>query len=517
MKRALIVIAVILIVAFVGIGIFIATFNIATYKGFIVSQLERMTGNKVEIGGLSMKVQKDGALLDVEDFKIYTESTGNRAVLLSFERLEALVELAPLLARILRVARMSVSKPEIRISKGEGGALRLAGYGKPDGTSTAPVGPTPAGSAPSAAKAFDIYINSIEIKEGTLRFQDMSFSGTLKIKVRELELSKGKISKLSAEASLADGRVSMPLLKVPVEKINLTATAESDSIMVTSFSASVATSTLSGSGKFDDIFGGLRATLQATAEVQGIKEFIFSILGQKQSMDGNARLTFDGTMTGSSWPEISKTLTGGGEFYLDRGMMMNTNILNQTLGSLTLFPGLPDMVKGYVPAPIQQAFGNDNTVIEPLRQVYVIEGGYVMISDLNFKTDTFEMRGEAKSSFTGDVSGSGIIRFAQSVSAAMLKAAPEMKYITDSQGIVEFPMAFKIGENGFKVIPDLKYVGKKVAVQKAGEIVNDFIQKAVNGHAQPGSAGNSPGEPVKAPKLKDLVKSFMEEQRMSSQ
>ncbi len=171
----------------------------------------------------------------------------------------------------------------------------------------------------------------------------------------------------------------------------------------------------------------------------------------------------------------------------------------------------------YVPVPIQQAFGNDNTVIEPLRQVYAIEGGYAMISDLNFKTDTFEMRGEAKSSFTGDVSGSGIIRFAQSVSAAMLKAAPEMKYITDSQGIVEFPMAFKGGENGFKVIPDLKYVGKKVAVQKAGEIVNDFIQKAVNGHAQPGSPGNSPEEPVKAPKLKDLVKSFMEEQRRSSQ
>ncbi|MBU1809152.1 MAG: hypothetical protein KJ661_06320, partial [Candidatus Omnitrophica bacterium] len=104
-----------------------------------------------------------------------------------------------------------------------------------------------------------------------------------------------------------------------------------------------------------------------------------------------------------------------------------------------------------------------------------------------------------------------------SVSSAMLKAAPEMKYITDSDGMVEFPMAFKSGENGFKVIPDLKYVGRKVAVQKAGEIVNDFIQKAVNGSAQSASGGKSPDAPIKAPKLKDLVKSFMEAERRSSQ
>jgi hypothetical protein len=216
-------------------------------------------------------------------------------------------------------------------------------------------------------------------------------------------------------------------------------------------------------------------------------------------------LSFDGAMTGRSWPEISRTLTGGGEFYLDRGMMTNTNVLNQTLGSLTLFPGLPNMVREYVPAPIQQSFGNNDTVIEPLRQSYTIEGGYVMIPNLNLRTDTFDLRGEAKSSLTGDVSGSGIMRFAQSVSAAMVKAVPEMKYITNDQGMVEFPMAFKGGENGFKVIPDLKYVGQKIALQKAGDVVAGFIQNA----SKPGSAGDSNASSVKIPKIKDLIKSYM--------
>jgi hypothetical protein len=467
MKKFLIVIAVILIIAFAGIAVFIATFDIMLYKGLIISQLERMTGNKVEMGRLSLKMQSRGALLDVEDFKIYNESEGNRTILLSLEKLEALIELAPLLARSLNVTRISVSGPEIRIIRDEEMRISIAGYGQAPGVVDSSVG-----VVAYESRTFNIHISSIEIR---------------------------------------DGKVTVPQMKVPVESISLSATAESDSITVNSFFASVATGTLTGSGRCDGISGLPKTALRATFEVQGIKKFIYSILEQKQNMDGNMRLTFDGTMTGLSWPEISKTLSGGGEFYLDRGMMMNTNILSQTLGSLTLFPGLPDMVKGYVPVPIQQAFGNNDTVIEPLRQIYTVEGGYVMIPDLDFKTDTFDMRGEAKSSFTGDISGNGVIRFGQSVSGAMLQAVPEMKYITDSEGMVEFPMAFKSGDDGFKVIPDLKYVGKKVAVEKAGDMVNDFLQKVTQPPA-PGPDGSIPEAPVKIPKIKDLVKNFMKEQ-----
>ena len=187
--------------------------------------------------------------------------------------------------------------------------------------------------------------------------------------------------------------------------------------------------------------------------------------------------------------------------------MMNTNVLNQTLNSLTMFPGLPEMMRGYVPAPIQQAFGNNDTVIQPLRQIYTIEGGYVMIPNLDLRTDTFDMQGQAKTSLTGDVSGNGMIRFAQSVSEGMVKAAPEIKYLTNNQGLVEFPMAFKAGEGGFKVIPDMKYVGKKVAVEKAGQMVTDFLQKTSKDGAK-GAPSGATAE--KAQEIKDLVNSFID-------
>ncbi len=334
-------------------------------------------------------------------------------------------------------------------------------------------------------------------------------AGAIKVKLTELEFSEDKISKLSMDASLKGGRIVLSGLKVPVERIDLIVSCKDNNVNVRSFSAEMANGSIAGSGTFKDIFTIMQTTLRVTVEVKGLREFILNALGQKRNMDGNARLTFDGSMTGRTWPEISKTLSGKGDFYLDRGMMMNTNVLNQTLNSLTLFPGLPEMVRGYVPAPIQQAFGNNDTVIEPLRQTFTIEGGYVMIPNLNLRTDTFDMQGDVKTSLTGDVSGNGIIRFGQSVSDAMVKAVPEIKYLTNSQGMVEFPMAFKSGEEGFKVIPDMKYVGKKVAVEKAGQMVTDFLQKASKDGSNSKGAPNAAAS-EKAQEIKDLLNSFID-------
>lgn len=590
MRKILILTAVILVFVLTGIGIFVATFDITHYKGLIVSHLERMTGNKVEMGRLFLK-WKNGILLGVEDFKIYTESGGNRMVLLSFERADASVELAGLLMRRVWISSLSVRRPEIHIIRAKDQSIDISGYGR----KIASTGGTSAQASP-APTAFAIYVSSAEIDDGTIRFQDMagplmsditmrkvdvnisnisaagamrftakmaaasaeqnlSLSGTaggfasgspflkdfdieadlaaldraelerafpvlqklglksglagaLTVKIRELELSKDGVSKLSADISLSRGRITIAPLKAPVDGISLSASAEGNSVTVNSFAASLAGGHLSLSGKSDDIFVSPKTAFRAAVEVQGVKSFILTALEQKQNMDGNMRITFDGVMTGFSWPDISRTLSGSGEFYLDRGIMTNNNILNQTLGSLTLFPGLGDMVREYVPVPLRQAFANNDTVIEPLHQLYTIESGYVMIPDLDLRTDTFDMRGEAKSSLTGDISGSGVIRFAQSVSDAMLKAAPEMKYITDNQGIVEFPMVFKGGEDGFKVIPDMKYIGKKVAVEKAGEIVTDFLQKASGSGANSRPADGAAGASGKPPKLKDLIKSF---------
>lgn len=338
-------------------------------------------------------------------------------------------------------------------------------------------------------------------------------AGVLKADIRDLQLEGGKVSKLSADLKIAGGRLILNQIRAPIEDISLDASAEGRTITVRSFAARVVNGTLNGTVTIDDYLSAPRTSIALTAQAQGFHEFLATVAAVKQNLDGNAKITFSGRMTGSSWPEISRTLTGTGTFALDSGIIINTNMLDQTMGALTVFPNLVNSMQGKASAPPQEAFREKYTVLKPLNQTFSIEGGYINVPDLILQSEYLDMQGDARMSLTGDISGSGIVRFAAPVSGAMVMAVPQIKAITDQQGLVTFPIAFKGGSEGFKVIPDTKYIGRKIAVEAAGDAVSGYLKKVSEAQAETQPAGGAPaaGATQKPPKLKDFLKAIADE------
>jgi hypothetical protein len=343
-------------------------------------------------------------------------------------------------------------------------------------------------------------------------------AGALKVKIRELQMADGKVSNLSGDLKISGGRLILNQVRAPIEDIALDITFEGATITVKSFAARVLNGTIGGTAVIEDYLAMPRTTLTLTAEARGFHEFLATVAAVKQNLDGNARIAFSGTMKGGTWPEMSKTLSGKGTFALDSGIIINANVLDQTVGALTVFPNLVNSMQGNVSQPAQKAFNEAYTVLKPLNQAFTIEGGYIIVPDLILQSEYIDMRGDAKLSLTGDISGSGMIRFASSISGAMIMAVPQMKAIADPQGLVTFPIAFKGGSGAFKVIPDMKYIGRKIAVEAAGDVVSDFLKKA-NGAQAPASGANGAGEASpskKPPKLKDFLKAIADEAKKNN-
>jgi hypothetical protein len=244
------------------------------------------------------------------------------------------------------------------------------------------------------------------------------------------------------------------------------------------------------------------------SEVRGLKAFLSRAAAINQDIDGDVRFTFDGTMSGRSWEEISRTLSGGGHFTLERGAIVDSNMLRQSISALTIFPALVSLFENSAPPQVKQFLGPNYTILKPLSQSYTIEASYANIPGLVIESDVLDLRGEARISLAGDISGRGIIRFAPPVSQAMIASVPPMQYLADQQGRVEFPIAFKGGTEGFKVIPDMNYIAKKIAVQQAGEIVTDIISRSMKKEDASGQAAAE----SKPPKIKDILKGFLKEQ-----
>ena len=590
MKKILLVTIAIAVIAAVIIGVFIATFDINTYKAALISQLQAITGCRVEIGRLSL-AWKGRIVLGIEGFRMYAAEDGKEISILSFEAAEAGLELMPLVQRKFNVSSISIDSPQIYLVRSKDGKITFGGYHK-----KAIFAATKAIGAPAALV---VNVRFIGIRGGTIRFvdlmgeepaditikrldadirnvslagpvnfdmkmalasdrQDLAVSGTaggfltgktflkdfqmeadlaafghadiikalpaigktglkeglagvIKAKVRKLQMADGKVSELSGDLIITGGRLVLSQVRVPIEDIELDATAEGTSVTLKSFAGRLVNGVLKGTATIDDFFASPRTTFRLAAEAQGFHKFLTEVAAVKQNLDGNARISLSGTMEGAAWPEMSRTLVGKGEISLDNGMIINANVLGQTVGALTVFPNLVNSLQGSVAAPAKQALVDSYTVLKPLNQSFTIEGGYIMVPDLILQSEYADMRGNAKMSFTGDLSGSGMIRFAAPISGAMLMAVPQMKAITDAEGLVTFPIAFKGGSGTFKVIPDTKYIGKRIAIEAAGDVVSGFLKKATegNGAAQEGAAQalNS----TKPPKIKDVLKALAEE------
>ena len=606
MKRALLISAAVVVVMIAAVVIFVATFNINTYKGALAAQLERAVGNPVEIGGLSL-AWRGGPFLSVDRFAVLAEQPGGEKVpVLSFDRASASIGLAGLLTRHLEISSISVENPRLTVIRTAEGKILLRGYDPKPAAGPVPSKTGPESSAAkagaAAAAAFGFNINAIEVKNGTARFIDHTSSptadiiikkldatvrnvslaapvdfavkaalagneqnieasgavggftagniflkdfslrtdlaafgraellkalpalakmglgeglaGTLTAKIGDLRMAGNKISSLAGDVTFTGGRLALAQLRAPIENINLNASAEGSSITVKSFSATLANGLLKGAAKIDNAFTAPRTAFAITAEARGLSAFLSSAFTFYLNLDGNARIDFKGSMTGSAWPEISRTLVGGGKLSLENGVIANSNMINDTLGALTLFPDLLNSVRGNVPAPVKQVMVERYTPLRPFKQDFTVEGGYIILPELVLASNDMDMQGTGKMSFTGDLSGSGMIRFSPAISGAIIAAVPQMRAIADSQGLVTFPVAFKGGGGAFKVIPDTKYIGQRVAIQAAGDVVSGYLQKAAE--AQKGAAGQETTQgPAllsgKAPKIKDLLKAFAEQ------
>jgi len=594
MKKALVITAILVVLALAALAVFILTFDINRYKDALASQLESVTGNPVEIGGLSLS-WKGQIVMGVDTFRIYDRQT--RETLLSFEAANATVQLMPLLQKRFEISSISLTRPALHIIRTKDGRIEVLGYTpKPKTADEQGTAARAAKQAAVAGPALVLDIAAFDIRQGTLRFQDMmidppsdvtvqmvdasvknisltrpvsfdarmalagtqqniSVSGTaggfsihqpflkdfngrfdlgtigygeliralpqlraagvregvkgvLTLKVRDLAFVDNKVSRLSADAVFADGRLALAQLRAPLENMNLTASVEGDTVTVKSFSGTLANADMKGSGRIDGIFSAPRTTLRTVMEIRGLKVFLATIAASDQTIDGDLKITFDGTAAGSAWEEISRTLAGTGTLTLDKGVVVDSNMMRQALGSLTLFPGLADAVQSAAPE-LQQPMNQNYTLLRSFSQSYRVEGSYIILPELYIATDFFDLRGTAKVSFAGDLSGSGIIRFAPQISGRMIAILPQMQYLADGQGLVGFPIAFKGGAGGFKVIPDMNYIAQKVAVQTAQDALVDLLTKS---GGKKDTAGAAPAGQTKAPKIKDLLKALMEKQ-----
>ncbi len=198
MKRVLVILLVLFLLAAVGVGVFFAPFNADRYRPMVVQRVEAALGRPVQLQKISLR-WKGGIAAELRGLAILSDRASGSPPLLEVGSVNALLRFRPLLRGDLQIASVLIQAPRIRVVRRAGGTIEIPGLTLP---------------ASKAGQAAPFLIQELEVLEGTLLFSDQNLQPPLELTLEEIRLKAGldlraeQLDLKEVSAKLGGGRLS---------------------------------------------------------------------------------------------------------------------------------------------------------------------------------------------------------------------------------------------------------------------------------------------------------------------
>ncbi len=164
MRKVIIAIAVVIVLAVAGLGIFVATFDVNSYHDRIQSELEKQLGRKVQLGQMHLGLFPPK--FRVQDLSIADDpSFAAQKPFVQAQELGVSVKLLPLLHKSVEIDSVSLQQPSVELIKNRQGVWNFASLGNSSQPS--------ASSGPSAPFS----LGELAIKDGQVALTDLQKGG----------------------------------------------------------------------------------------------------------------------------------------------------------------------------------------------------------------------------------------------------------------------------------------------------------------------------------------------------
>lgn len=442
MKRFLIILGVLLLLLVVGVGIFIATFDLDRYRPMIVAKLQEATGKPVRIGRLSL-AWNGGIALQARDVALL-DGPDVQPPLIQADAVSALVELAPLLRREVRVTSLVLERPVIEARRGAQGNINLLGLAAAAAPAAAPAHAAAAPGAPSFA------IGSIRIEQGAVHWVDEAVHPTMDVWLKSVTLTvqpvvSGRPMAVDLSAGLGQDRPNLRLR------------------------GQVTLPDASQPGKAD----GLRLSLEGIA----VERLFAPPAPGEPQLRGLVTVAWDGALPTLAADQLVKQLSARGRVQVDQPVIANLNLLRVVFERLSMLPGLMQALESRLPPSYQAKLAATDTVLSPLDLAFTVDQGMLRFQDVALATDTVRVTGTGQVGMDGQLAISSRLRIEPELSAALIQSVEELRGLANQAGELELPLAIQGRLPQVSVMPDLNYVASKLLAVTAQDLIGSFLKQ----------------------------------------
>ena len=452
----MILIAVVVLAA-VGLGVFIATFDADRYRPLVVSELQRAIGRPVRLERISLG-WRHGIAMQLHGFAIDDAPAGSEP-LIEMESASALVRLWPLLRKEVQVASVALQRPRVHVTRDAQGHVNLLGLATAAGPVAASHQAAAAGSSPVS-----FHVDSLTIENGTLHWTDAMSSPPVDLRISAVDvtlkhIAPGKPMDIDLKGTLAaaapnlrlSGRLTPPSSTQP----------------------------------------GALERVKLMVESLPLEDVLPSGRPEEPHLRGKLAMALQGSLASLDPAQITRSLSGNGNLKLAEPVVANLNILREVFARLSMFPELVQTLEARLPPEYQAKFSARDTILSPIDASVTVEDGALRFDELHLGTDTFQLVGGGRLGLDGVVSIRSTLRIEPILSAAIIKSVSELQALTTKDAELEIPLMIQGQAPSIAILPDLHYVASKVIVTKAVDLLGQFLEKNTNDSEKRAGAGDS--------------------------
>ena len=185
MKKFFLFLFFLLVLAGIGLAIFIVRFDVDKYRPLAEQKIEEALGKPADIGSLSLSWD-GGIALSLRNLVLYADPAGKQEWL-RLPAASAIVDLGPLLKRRLEITSIHLKRPSIELVKSPGGRITAfqktpAGSSPVTNTSGTPAAGTPivppggqsSAQPPAAAAVLPFMLDYVKVEDAEITFRDES-------------------------------------------------------------------------------------------------------------------------------------------------------------------------------------------------------------------------------------------------------------------------------------------------------------------------------------------------------
>jgi hypothetical protein len=206
-----------------------------------------------------------------------------------------------------------------------------------------------------------------------------------------------------------------------------------------------------------------RFSLVSKAQGLDIGELYRSV-DPKSTRDIQGRLNADMKVSGSGkeWNEIKPSLRGQGQAEVLQGALLDFNIADNVLSSVTGIPGLTSLINPQVRKKYPETFEAKDTRFKELKGQFDLADARMNVRDLRIAAADYSVQGNGWVDFEKRVDFQAVLLLSQALSADLGRSAREVTYMFNNQNQFELPFALTGTLPKLKARPDSNYLGKMV-------------------------------------------------------